>query len=72
MPTQEAIAQRERSTDYNSKYDHGFESHSVITPWNQRDHAWDHAEYDATHPKEYTAETEKQTQGAYNAFAQQR
>lgn len=30
------------------KYDHKWESHSVIMPYKQRDHSWNHAQHDNT------------------------
>ena len=58
MVTHTSLGQKDRSADSEVKYDHSFESHSYITPYDQRQNAWDQAQYDASHPKEFETQTQ--------------
>lgn len=59
MVTHQNLAQRSSDTEKASgvEYDHKGESHSTITPWTQRENAWDQAQFDASHPTEYETQT---------------
>lgn len=68
LVSHENLAQREGNSE--DQYDHGFESQSTVTQTNPRDHAWTPVQHDNSHQKEFNTQTQKQTNGAYNAFMQ--
>lgn len=42
-----------------AKYDHKWESHSVIMPYKQRDHSWNHAQHDNTNFYDFRDDAKK-------------
>ena len=57
------FAQKERQAD--KRYDHKWESTSIISPYTQRDHSWSNDQFDKSDEVKWAEQTKTETGGSY-------